>query len=212
MAPKAVTFNSETVLLATIDVVRQKGWDALTARNVAECLGASVAPVYSSFGSMKNLLRETLIKIRDLLQDYTSKSYSELTFLNIGTGIVLFARDEPYLFQALFHKRHQFQDIVLEVDSSILSWMKSDVQIGLLNDEARNRLYHNIGFYTMGLAAAVSAGRVDDASRDNIVRLLMNMGNALMLAEFSGFSDAESPESKKEWSRIFKAKQIFHPN
>jgi hypothetical protein len=163
-------------------------------------------------GSMENLLRETLVKIRDLLQDYTSTSYSEFPFLNIGAGIVSFARDEPNLFQALFHKRHQFQDIVSEVDSSILSWMKNDVQIGLLNDKARNRLFDNIGYYTMGLAAAVAAGRVADASKNNIVRLLMNMGNALMLAEFSGFSDAESPESKKEWSRIFEENQIFRPN
>jgi AcrR family transcriptional regulator len=212
MAPKAVIFNREAVLAASLEVVRQQGWDALTARSVAGRLGASVSPVYKALGSMENLLRETLVKIRDLLQDYTSTSYSEFPFLNIGAGIVSFARDEPNLFQALFHKRHQFQDIVSEVDSSILSWMKNDVQIGLLNDKARNRLFDNIGYYTMGLAAAVAAGRVADASKNNIVRLLMNMGNALMLAEFSGFSDAESPESKKEWSRIFEENQIFRPN
>ena len=170
-----------------------------------------MAPVYSAFGSMENLLRETLIKIRDLLQDYTSKSYSELPFLNIGVGIVSFARDEPHFFQALFQKRHGFQDVVEDVNTSILAWMKSDDQLGLLSDAARERLYDSIGFFTMGLAAAVAAGRVADVSNHNIVRLLKNMGNSLMFAEISGVSDAESPESEKEWSRLLKEKNISLP-
>jgi len=211
LAPKAVTFNSEAVLLASLEVVRKQGWDALTARSVAGCLGASVAPVYSAFGSMETLLRETLVRIRDLLRDYTSKSYSEFPFLNIGSGIVSFARDEPHFFQALFQKRHAFQDVVEDVNISILTWMKTDVQLGLLGAAARERLYDSIGFYTMGLAAAVAAGRVADVSEENIVRRLKNMGNALMFAEISGVSDAESPEGKKEWSRLLKEKKISLP-
>jgi len=211
LAPKAVTFNSEAVLLASLEVVRKQGWDALTARSVAGCLGASVAPVYSAFGSMETLLRETLVRIRDLLRDYTSKSYSEFPFLNIGSGIVSFARDEPHFFQALFQKRHAFQDVVEDVNISILTWMKTDVQLGLLGDAARERLYDSIGFYTMGLAAAVAAGRVTDVSEENIVSRLKNMGNALVFAEISSVSDAESPESKKEWSRLLKEKKISLP-
>ena len=211
LAPKTVIFNSEAVLAAALEVVRKQGWDALTARSVAGRLGASVAPVYSAFDSMENLQRETLIKIRALLQDYTSRSYSELPFLNIGAGIVSFARDEPFFFQALFQKRHGFQDVPEEVNTSILSWMKANAQLGLLSDAARGRLYDNIGFFTMGLAAAVAVGRVADVSKDNIVRLLKNMGNSLIFAEISGVSDAESPDSEKEWSRLLKEKKISLP-
>ena len=39
MAPKAVTFNTEAVLMASLEVVRQQGWDALTARSVAGASG-----------------------------------------------------------------------------------------------------------------------------------------------------------------------------
>src|SRR5512136_878972 len=101
MAPKEATFTRDTVIRAALDVVRRHGWDALTARGVAKQLGASVAPVYSAFGSMETLLQETLKRIRRLLQDYTSRVYSESPFLNIGAGIISFARDEPLLFQAL---------------------------------------------------------------------------------------------------------------
>jgi len=206
--PKKTIFDRGAVLRAALDVVRRLGWDALTARAVAVRLGASVAPVYSAFGSMESLYREVLKEIRGLLEKYTAGSYSEIPFLNIGAGTVLFARDEPMFFQALFQRRHRFQDLVEEVDSSILSWMKSDASLGLLPDASRKRLYDNVGFYTMGLAAAVAAGRLPAASADKIVRLLKNMGNIVLFAEVSGIADIDSPESRREWTRVINEKNM----
>jgi len=211
MAPKKTTFTRDIMLRAALDVVRRQGWDALTARGLAERLDASVAPVYSAFGSMENVLRETLKEIHRLLQEYTSRAYSGIPFLNIGAGIISFARDEPLLYQALFQIRHSFQDIVEGINASILSWMKTDAQLGLLSDASRERLYDNIGFYTMGLAAAVAAGRVADVSADNIIRLLKNMGNIVMFAEVSGIADCDSPENEREWARIMKKRNIPVP-
>jgi AcrR family transcriptional regulator len=211
MTPRETTYTREAVLQAAIDVVRRRGWNALTARSVAERLRASVAPVYSAFGSMENLLRATLVEIRRLLREFTSRSYSGIPFLDIGAGIISFARDEPLLYQALFQTRHGFQDVVKEVNASILSWMKADAQLGLLTDEARARLYDNIGYYTMGLAAAVAAGRVADVSAEAIVRQLKNMGNVTMFAEVSGIADHDSPENEREWKRILKRKNLRLP-
>ena len=212
MSPKRTTFTREIVLRAALDVVRRRGFEGLTARSLAERLGTSVAPVYSALGSMENVQREALKEIHRLLQEYTSRDYSEIPFLNIGAGIISFARDEPLLFQALFQVRHGFQDIVEGINASILSWMKSDTHLGLLSEASRERLYDNIGFYTMGLAAAVAAGRVPDVSADNIVRLLKNMGNVVMFAEVSGIADCDSPENEREWVRIIKEKNIVLPD
>jgi AcrR family transcriptional regulator len=212
MSPKKTLFTRDAVLHAAIDVVREQGWEALTARSVARRLSASVAPVYSAFGSMENLLRETLKEIRRLLQEFTARPYSEAPFLNMGAGLVSFARDEPLLFQALFQTRHRFQEVIKDVDASILSWMKADVQLGLLTDASRARLYDNIGYYTMGLAAAVAAGRVADVSKDNIIRLLKNMGNIVMFAEVASIAESDSPENKQEWMRILKEKNIPIPD
>jgi len=63
------------------------------------------------------------------------------------------------LYQALFQSRHGFQEVVAGVNRSILSWMKSDAQLGLLTNASRQRLYDNVGYYTMGLATAAARGR-----------------------------------------------------
>jgi AcrR family transcriptional regulator len=206
MSPRATTFTREAVLQAAVDVVRRLGWNGLTARGVAERLGSSVAPVYSAFGSMDSLMRETLREIRSLLWEFTAPSYSDMPFLNIGTGIVCFARDEPLLYQALFQTRHGFQDVVEGINQSILSRMSHDARLALLSKGARERLYDNIGFYTMGLAAAVAAGRKGDLSAENIIGLLKNMGNIVMFAEAAGIADSESAENEREWARIMKKK------
>lgn len=211
MSPKKTTFTRDVVLTAALNVVRRHAWEALTARSIAERLGASVAPVYSAFGSMDNLLRETLKEIRGHLEEYTSRTYSEIPFLNIGVGMVSFARDEPMLFRALFHTPHGFRDIVEGVNASILSWMKTDAQLGLLSDASRERLCDNIGFYTMGLAADVAAGWVKAISTDSIIRRLKDMGNIVMFAEISGIADSDSPASKREWARILEEKKLAFP-
>ncbi len=211
MTPKKTTFTRDIVLGAAVDIVRRRGWDALTARAVAERLGASVAPVYSVFASMEHLFRETLEEIRRLLRVYASRAYSESPFLNLGAGIVSFARDEPLLYQALFQSRHGFQDIIKEVDTSTLSWMKSDAQLGLLTDASRERLYDNIAYYTIGLASAVAAGRRANISTEDIVRRLTDMGNIVMFAEVAGIAVSDSPENERQWKRILKEKKISLP-
>lgn len=206
MTPKKTTFTRESVLAAAVDIVRTHGWDALTARSIADRMGASVAPVYSAFGSMDHLLRETLKEIRQLLQGYTSREYAEIPFLNTGVGIVSFARDEPGLFRALFHTSHGFEEIIEGVKDSTLSEIETDSLLGSLSDASRKRLLDNIGFYTMGLAADVAAGWVKAASTDDIIRWLKDMGNIVMFAEVSGIADSDSPANKREWARIMKEK------
>lgn len=207
MTPKKTTFTRDFVLAAALDVVRKDGWYALTARGIADRMGASVAPVYSAFGSMDCLLRETLKEVRRLLREFTSRAYTEIPFLNTGVGIVSFAREEPMLFRAFFHTSHGFEDLIESVKATTLSGIETDSLLGRLSDASRKRLLDNIGFYTMGLAADVAAGWVKAVSIDEIVRWLKDMGNIMIFAEVSGIANSDSPDNKREWARIMREKK-----
>ncbi len=203
-----MTFDKKTVLTAAVAVIREKGWKGLTARAVAERLKSSVAPVYSTFGSMETLEREILEEARRRLHERTSFPYTDNAFLNIGVGVVVFAREEGHLFRALFHTRHNHPEIVAELDASFLERMKADPELRLLPDPSLERLLHYVGTYTFGLAALIVYGHQEDPSTENIIRLLRNAGNMMIFGEFSGIADAASPESMREWKRIIKAKNI----
>ena len=211
MSPREITFNRETVLNAATSIVRKEGWEHLTARMIARRLKASVAPVYSAFGSMEALEREVLQEARRLLDEKMAVRYTDGAFLNIGVGMVVFARDEAQLFTSLFHTRHNHPDIVDGIFASILACMKADPFLRLLPDASLERLLHNLGLYTLGLAATIVYGRREDASTANIIRQLNNAGNMMIHGEVSGMDDCDSPENEKEWRRILAEKNIVLP-
>jgi AcrR family transcriptional regulator len=204
MTPKAVEFDREAVLAAAVEVVRRRGLEGLTARSVAARLRASVAPVYSAFRSMTDLERGVLEEARRLMDEETRRTPTDIPFLNLGVGIVRFARDESRLFSALFLSRHQGQDILERFRSSILGRMKQDSLLRLLPDASLERLLDSIYPFTLGLATAIVYGQTGDASDRAIIRRLRDMGNILMYAEASGLADCESPENERAWKQVFK--------
>jgi AcrR family transcriptional regulator len=212
MSPKETTYDKATVLAAAVDLVRDKGWEALTARAVADRLQASVAPVYSTFGSMESLERAILEEARRRLHESTTIAYTPGAFLNIGVGIVVFAREEGHLFTALFHTRHNHADIVDGVFASILGRMKADPMLRQLSDRSLERLLHYLGMYTLGLAAAIVYGRNVDPSTENIIALMNNAGNMTIFGEVSGLAELGSEDHEREWTRILAEKKIdIHP-
>jgi len=211
MSPRETTYDKAAVLAAAVELVRKGGWERLTARAVADGLGASVAPVYSTFGSMDALEREILQEARRRLHESTMAPYTPGAFLNIGVGIVVFAREEPHLFTALFHTRHNHPDIVDGVFASILERMKADPLLRQLSDRSRERLLHYLGLYTLGLAAAVVYGRKIDPSTENIIALMNNAGNMMIFGEISGLAEVDGPDHRREWSRIVRKKKLIPP-
>ena len=172
MSPRKASFKSDDVLEAAVAVVRERGLANLSARTVALRLNASVAPVYKHFRSMEDLVRGVLETARGLMDQRTRQAYSDIPFLNIGVGIVVFAREESHLFSALFHSRHHCQDILKTFYKSVLARMKEDRMLRLLTDASLENLLQSIWLYTLGLATAVIYGQLPDARTETIIRLL----------------------------------------
>jgi AcrR family transcriptional regulator len=206
MSPKVTTFNKQAVLEAAIALVREEGWEALTARGIAARLKSSVAPIYSAFGSMEAIEREVLQEARRLLQEKMAVQYTEGDFLNIGVGMVVFAREEGQLFISLFHTRHSHSDILDGISESILAGMKADPFLKLLPSPSLERLLRNLKMYTLGLAAAIVYDLREDSSSKAIVRQLRNAGNMMIYGEITGMADADSPESNDIWTQVLQEK------
>lgn len=211
MSPKEISFGREIVLKAGLEVVRDKGFEGLTARRVASALSASVAPVYKAYGSMEDLTRAVLEECRRLVDERTRQPLTEIPFLNIGVGIVVFARDEKALFRALFHSPHHCPEILEGFTDSILERMKADQMLRWLPENRLGRLLDGLWLYTLGLATAIIFGQLVDPSTENIVRLLRSMGNVLMFAEVADIADWDSPSNEKEWTRLLQEKKIVLP-
>jgi len=211
MCPKRLKFDNPAVLKAAVDVVRRAGLEGLSARSVARHLESSVAPVYYSFHSMESLRRGVLAAARRLLEEKTGQPFTDIRFLNIGIGVVVFARDEAHLFRTLFLSQGCPQSISSDFVALAGAYMKEDTMLGRLPDAALKHLWDSFWLYTMGLATAVSLGRVSDRTDENIIRLLKNTANTLVFAEIAGIADSESLDNAGEWSRLLLEKKIILP-
>jgi len=211
VCPKQLTFDNRAVLKAAVDVVRRVGLEGLSARSVAKQLNSSVAPVYYSFRSMESLRQGVLDSARHLMEEKAEQSFTDIRFLNIGIGVVLFARDEAHLFRALLLSQAGAQGISSDFYASACTRMKEDTMLRRLPDTSLKRLWDSFWHYTMGLATAVIFGQVLDKTNENIIRLLKNTANTLIFAEFAGIADCESPDNAREWSRLLLEKKIILP-
>ncbi len=175
MPPRAV-FNRDVVLEAALALVDERGWRGLTARTLAQRLGASTAPVYHHFNTMEALSQAVLTRARDLMLSYAVAPHTDNIFLNMGVGIAYFARDHKQLFRALYLEEMRGRDIPAEVEAVLLPRLAQDARLAALPDDVRVDLLHKMGIFTIGLATMISVGLLHDTSDQAIVRTLAEVG------------------------------------
>lgn len=106
--PPEVKTDRAAILAAALDLVREQGPDALTARTVARRLGCSVQPIFRCFQSMAGL---TQAVVEQAWAQYNQVMLTALSgepggFSATGLAYIRFARAEPQLFRLLFLSDH----------------------------------------------------------------------------------------------------------
>lgn len=178
--PPAEKCGSSDVIQAAIQVIEKEGISALTARRVAQEAGVSTAPVYRHFSSMEDLAAAAMSGVRDQILTYTQASYTPVPFLNMGTGIALFAQEHPRLYQALFLQTDRFDEVVADFLETLTENMKLDPRFTRLERKHRLRLLDIMWTYTHGLAALIAVGLARETSREAIIRTLQTVGQAII--------------------------------
>lgn len=106
MAPKN-KFTKEKMTEAAMQVVRQKGYGALTAQSIAEVLGTSTRPVFTCFETMERVRREVYERAAAVYDGYIEAGLKKETpFFGAGMQYIRFAREEPELYRFLFLSRN----------------------------------------------------------------------------------------------------------
>lgn len=156
MPPKA-KFTKEEMIHAALDIVRDDGIGAITARELGRRLGSSACPVFTVFENMEEVNREIEKAARALYKVYVNEGLKqEQAFRGVGAAYIKFAMEEPKLFQLLFMvEKSQPKDIdqtLMMIDESYEEILESvRIPYGLTEEEGK-RLYHHLWIYTHGIA------------------------------------------------------------
>ncbi len=187
MPPKTV-FTKEEVVNAAVKVIEKSGINSLTARKIAAVLKSSTAPVYSCFRSMKDLKHAALIAAKELLLVYSAKPHTDRVFLNIGTGLVLFAKEYTNLFYAIFTDAADHLDVIDDFKSSLVDDMNNDPRFTHFSWEEREALFTKMWIFTHGYASLICSGYIKNSSRESIINTLLETGSIIIGAAINNSS------------------------
>ena len=174
--PPKIKYSKDEVTKAAIRIVEAEGLRALTARSVATQLGSSTAPVYNHFATMDELAFSVVKQTQKALLEYTSRPYTDRVFLNMGTGVAMFACEHRQLYRALMLEGDNYRDVIHEFLDTLESEMTKDARFASLSKSERQPLLNKMWTFTHGLASLICVGLIKDCNQDFIIKTLMDVG------------------------------------
>ena len=157
MPPKA-KFTKEQITNAALEIIREHGMVGLTARTLAKKLGCSSCPIFTVFENMEEVQNSVLEAAKACYKSYIEKGLSNSpAFHGVGTQYILFAVQEPKLFQLLFMSE---QASIPDIDA-VLPLIEDDYEKILtsitegygLDKKTAVNLYRHLWIYSHGIAA-----------------------------------------------------------
>lgn len=103
--PPKFKFTREEIVAAALELTRERGIDALTARALADRLGSSAKPIFSLFSGMEELHRAVLTAADALYHERLRADMERSEYPPYkasGMSYIRFAREERALFRLLF--------------------------------------------------------------------------------------------------------------
>ena len=165
-----------TCYITAFEIVKVNGFRDLSARKIAERLGSSTAPVYSYFESMDELKRIILLKAETLMRGYLFEEYTRSVFLNMGTGVILFAMENRELFRVMFLDNNISGKFLQDFLDSLAAELYRDELVSLLPREDREEILRRMAIFAHGYASLICSGIIQNVSRKDIISTMYNMG------------------------------------
>ena len=195
MPPKA-KFTKEQITKAALCVVSEKGAQALTAKELGAALGTSTTPIFTVFDSMQEVQDAVMLAAMERFEEYAHKAaHIKPVFKQIGMQMILFAKEEPKLYQLIFmssiSEAQTFDDIYAHLGSladECLDVLQKDYDLS--KDNAKT-LFEHVWIHTFGIGALCATGMCD-FSHEQIAQMLTQDFIAMMMLMKSGKPSQES--------------------
>ena len=161
--PPKVRFSREEIIAAALDIVREGGMTALTARSLAARLGSSAKPVFGLFENMQEVQTEVMLAANTEYQSFLRTEMMRgiyKPYKASGMAYIAFARKEKELFRLLFMRDRTDEQIDAKDDSidDIIAIISRNT--GLSEEDAR--LFHlEMWIFVHGIATMIVTNYLD---------------------------------------------------
>lgn len=174
--PAKTLYTKEQIINSTYNLIAKSGSNNLTARKIASHLNSSTAPIYNCFASTDELIEECLLMGVQNLIEYTNIQFSDRLFLNMGMGIITFARDNSNIYCAIMLDPSFFNRVTSLKIKELMQRAKEDSRFINVVAEDLEELMEKMWTYIFGLATMASLGLRDDLTDGEIMNRLLSTG------------------------------------
>lgn len=160
--PQKAKFTKEEIISVALNIVRNNGFECLTARNLALGLNSSTRPIFTVFDSMDDVQKDVKNAVRNLYDSYVKEALKRDNkeknyFKCVGEQYIKFSIVEPKFFQLLFMKEQEekteFISILPLIENNYEEIILSIKEQYQLNREISIKMYHHLWIYTHGIAS-----------------------------------------------------------
>ena len=201
MPPKP-KFTKKEIVAAALELVSEKGIEALTARELGARLGSSARPIFTVFNSMEEVQVEVRAAALKRFESYAEKAmHYTPVFKQVGMQMILFAMEEPKLYQLVYMSENagatDFEGIVDrlgDVAQLCVDVIQRDYS---LSEKDAKALFEHVWIYTYGIGALCATGMCR-FSPEEIVQMLGQDFMAMLFYAKSGRLNMPTPVPKME--------------
>lgn len=154
--PPKVKITEDAILEASVQLIREHGFECFNARDLAKNLNCSTQPIFWKFKNMDELKKASYKKVEEIYNQYMIDGMRESnSFRGMGLAYINFARHEKNLFKLLFMSdsievKSVFEMIEGDDNLEIIQMISKMTE---LNKENSKQLYINIWLVTHGIAS-----------------------------------------------------------
>lgn len=183
MPPKP-KFSREEMIAAALELVSERGVEALTTRGLGEQLGCSARPIFTLFRNMEELFLEVRKAAMRRFESYAERvtGYAP-AFKRTGMQMVLFGAREPKLYQLLFMQEDRqasdFEDVLGTLGATAEKCIANLCSEYGLSREQAHAVFEPVWIYTFGIGT-LHATRVCQFSETQVERMLSTEFSAML--------------------------------
>ena len=174
MPPKEKVSKAQ-IQKTAFDMTKEYGFEAVTARKLAQQMGCSTQPIFRAYENMEDLRCDLFYMSAEYFADYmlAKKSRSEPKYITLGMAYIELAIKEKNLFGLIASVDDFGGDPLgsfIKKDDGILS-LDTLPQVKGLSADKKQELFLMVWMFTHGVATMVASGRVKLTNKE--IRLLL---------------------------------------
>ncbi len=154
MPPKP-KYDREKIIDIAVNLVREKGVDSLTAREMAEYLGTSSRPIFTAFENMSELRKAVIDRCNSIYEDYCKQEVAQNIYPKykaLGMAYIKLAIEESNIFKLLFMCENENE----YMDSHYKSVVNMVQNLTGLGEKGANVMHFEMWAFVHGIATMLA--------------------------------------------------------